>query len=172
MHDEGYGPGAEGRDGTAVVYAERLWAPVWLWILVPALISVVAIAYGSAYGAGFGAIGMAVGTLVGWAGLIAWSPRIRVDDRVLRAGRARLPLRFAGHPEVLSGARLREEERSGDARSYVVTRPWAGRGGISVPVTDEEDPHPRWLIASRHPGQLAEAVRAARAQDRPTDPAE
>lgn len=163
---------AEGRDGTRTTYSERLWAPVWAWLLPPALVSVVAIAYGSAYGALLGWLLLGFGTAIGWWALAAWSPLVRVDDRVLRAGRARLPLRYAGPPEALIGQAFREEVRSGDARAYVVVRPWATRSGVSVPVTDLEDPHPRWLVASRHPERLAAALESARAQALPTDPAE
>ena len=163
---------AEGRDGERVAYAERLWAPVWAWILVAALVSVVAIAYGSAYGVAVGGALMAAGTALGWWGLLAWSPAIRVDDRVFRAGRARLPVRYVGTPEVLLGDAFRAELRTGDARSYVVIRPWAMRRGISVPVTDADDPHPRWLVASRRPERLANALALARTQPAATDPAE
>lgn len=162
----------EGLDGTRVAYSERLWAPVWAWILVPALVSVVAIAYGAAYGAGIGAVGLIGGSAVGWIALIAWSPIIRVDDRVLRAGRARLPLRYAGDAQPLIGPAFREELRAGDARSFVVIRPWAMRGGVTVPVTDEQDPHPRWLVASRRPDRLADALTAARTQHARADQAE
>lgn len=162
----------EGLDGTRVAYSERLWAPPWAWVLVPALVSVVAIAYGSAYGATVGALGLIAGTLIGWLALFAWSPVIRVDDRVLRAGRARLPLRYAGDARPLVGVAFREELRAGDARSYVVIRPWATRSGVIVPVTDDEDPHPRWLVASRRPDTLAEALSTARAQHTRADRAE
>lgn len=170
--DPGLVTGDEGLDGTQVAYSERLWAPVWVWLLVPALVSVVAIAYGSAYGTAIGAVGLIAGSLAGWLALIAWCPVIRVDDRVLRAGRARLPLRYVGDVQTLMGPAFREELRAGDARSFVVLRPWAMRSGVVVAVTDDADPHPRWLVASRRPGTLAEALAAARAQQARVDRAE
>ena len=154
------------------MYAERLWPPPWVWLLPPALVSVVAIAYGSAYGTSLGWLLLAVGTAIGWCALVAWSTRLRVDERVFRAGRARLPLRYAGPPEALAGEDFRTAVRSGDARAYVVVRPWRTRSGVSVPVTDPEDPHPRWLVASRHPDRLAAALESARAQALANDPAE
>ncbi|MFM8240992.1 MAG: DUF3093 family protein [Actinomycetota bacterium] len=172
MREDEADPFPEGRDGTAVRYTERLWAPLWLWLLVAGLVGLLAVAYGAAYGVGVGAVGMVAGTLLCWIGLVAWSPLVRVDDRVLRAGRARLPLKYTGEPELLSGELMRDALRNGDARTFVLRRPWTNRGGICVAVTDDDDPHPRWLVASKRPQRLADAVRAARAQLGHADPAE
>ncbi|MFM7597083.1 MAG: DUF3093 family protein [Actinomycetota bacterium] len=172
MREDEADPFPEGRDGTAVRYTERLWAPLWLWLLVTGLVGLLAVAYGAAYGVGVGAVGMVAGTLLCWIGLVVWSPLVRVDDRVLRAGRARLPLKYTGEPELLNGELMRDALRNGDARTFVLRRPWTNRGGICVAVTDDDDPHPRWLVASKRPQRLADAVRAARAQLGHADPAE
>jgi hypothetical protein len=34
------------------------------------------------------------------------------------------------------------------------------RGGVRVDVADPDDPTPYWLVSSRHPDKLAEALRA------------
>ncbi len=152
---------AEGRDGTAVAYAERLWPAWWSWVLAPALVSVLAIAYGSAYQATAGWAIFLVGTGVAYVALIALSPVIRVDDQVFRAGRARLPLRYVGTVTLLDRAGLRERLRSGDARAYLVLRSWATPAAVLVDVTDETDPHPCWIVSSRHPAALANALTEA-----------
>jgi Kef-type K+ transport system membrane component KefB len=95
------------------------------------------------------------------AGLAATSTRVRVDDCVLRAGRARLPLTAIGDAEPLDASAMRDARRHGDPRDYLVLRAWSSRRGVAVAVADPRDPHPRWLISSRHPEQLAQAIRAA-----------
>ena len=148
----------EGRDGTVVAYAERVWPAWWSWMLAPALVSVLAIAYGSAYEAGAGWVIFVIGTGLLYVALIALSPVIRVDDQVVRAGRARLPLGYVGTVTVLDRAGLRERLRSGDARAYLVVRSWATPAAVLVEVTDEVDPHPYWVVSSRHPARLAQAL--------------
>jgi hypothetical protein len=48
-----------------------------------------------------------------------------------------------------------------DARAYLCLRGWIA-GGVRVPVLDPQDPAPYWLVSSRRPGELAEAVRRGR----------
>ncbi len=52
-----------------------------------------------------------------------------------------------------------------DARAFLVIRPYLKRA-VRVPVTDPADPTPYWLVGSRHPDALAEALNV-----RPLDPA-
>lgn len=151
----------EGRDGVVVAYAERVWPAWWSWVLAPALVSVLAIAYGSAYAAAAGWAMFLLGTGLVYVALIALSPVVRVDDRVLRAGRARLPLQYVGTVSVLDRASLRDLLRSGDARAYLVVRAWATPAAVLVEVTDAADPHPYWIVSSRHPAALAKALTEA-----------
>lgn len=151
----------EGRDGTVAAYTERVWPAWWSWVLAPALVSVLAVAYGSAYEAAAGWAIFLLGTGLVYLALIALSPVIRVDDRVFRAGRARLPLPCVGAVTVLDRAGLRERLRSGDARAYLVVRSWATPAAVLVEVTDESDPHPCWIVSSRRPATLATALNEA-----------
>ncbi|TDN92891.1 DUF3093 domain-containing protein [Microbacterium sp. BK668] len=100
--------------------------------------------------------------------LIAWSPVVAVEDGVLRAGRARIPVELLGEPVALSG----EEARAArgpllDPKAWHVIR-----GGIDglviVPVNDGDDPTPSWVVSSRTPDRLAAAIR--RGQVRPRTP--
>ena len=59
-----------------------------------------------------------------------------------------------------------------DARAYLVLRPYV-RGAVRVHVLDPDDPAPYWLVSSRRPERLAQALAAAiEAGDLPgpTDP--
>lgn len=152
---------SEGRDGTEVAYAERLWPSWWAWLAAPALISVLAIAYGAAYDPAWGWLILATGTALAWGVLIGTSPVVRVDDRVFRAGTARLPRSCVGGVEPLDREAMRERLRSGDARAFLMLRSWSSRQGVLVNVLDPDDPHPYWLITTRRPARLADALRGA-----------
>jgi hypothetical protein len=152
---------AEGEDGERRTYRERLYPPVPVFILVAGLAAIVGVAYGAAYGETWGwAMGITLG-LMGVAILIATSTRLHVDDRVLRAGRARLPLAAIGGATALDADAMRQARRHGDPRDYIVLRAWSSRTGVSVDISDPRDPHPRWIITSRHAERFTEAIRKA-----------
>lgn len=152
----------EGRDGTELTYRERLHPPVLVVLLVLSLAGLVGVAYGAAYGATLGwTTGIVLGAL-GLGILLATSTRVHVDNRVLRAGRARLPLTAIGDAQPLDATAMRDARRHGDPRDYLVLRAWSSRCGVAVTLVDPRDPHPRWVISSRRPEQLAQAIRAAR----------
>lgn len=89
------------------------------------------------------------------------TPVVEVDDEVLRAGAARIPVALLGEPALLDRAGLAAALGPGsDARDYVLLRAWLP-GAVSVPVTDPADPTPRWVVCSRRPDLLAGAIRAA-----------
>jgi len=100
--------------------------------------------------------------------LIAGSPVVAVEDGMLRAGRARIPVGLLGEPVALTGEEARTARGPGlDPRSWHVIR-----GGIDgvvvVPVEDRDDPAPSWVLSSRTPDRLAAAIR--RDQVRPRTP--
>jgi len=161
----------EGRDGSQPSYREWLYPPAAVIVLVIGLSALIGVAYGAAYGAVLGwTAGVALGGL-GIVGLVAGSTPLRVDDRVVRAGRARLPLVNISRAQPLDAEALRQERRFGDPRDYVVLRAWSSRTGVSIDVADPRDPHPRWLISSRHPDRFAQAINEA-VSGRPTDSGE
>ena len=154
-------PWSEGRDGTSRRYREWLYPPIAVFVLVIGLASIVGVAYGAAYGAawgwGFGALLGVIGVSI----LVATSLPIHVDDRVVRAGRARLPLTSIADGQPLDREAMQEARRHGDPRDYLVLRAWSSRRGVSITLDDGHDPHPRWVVTSRHPERLADAVREA-----------
>lgn len=161
MSSTGTDAWTEGRDGQGRSYRERLYPPVAVFVLVIALATMLGVAYGAAYGS---ALGWGSGLLLGAVGigaLLATSTPIHVDDRVLRAGRARLPLAAVAQATALDAEAMRAARRHGDPRDYVVLRAWSSRRGVSVQLADDRDPHPRWIVSSRHPERLAAAVNEA-----------
>jgi len=148
----------EGLDGSESTYRERLYPPVAVVLLIVAFSGLVGVAYAAAYGPPLGwTAGIALGAL-GLGLLAATSTPVRVDDQVLRAGRARLPLTAIGDAQPLDAAAMRDARRHGDPRDYLVLRAWSSRRGVTVTVSDPRDPHPRWVISSRRPEQLAQAI--------------
>ena len=81
----------------------------------------------------------------------------------LRVGRAVLELAY-----VSAVAGLDPEQtaaRSGpkaDVRAHLVLRPYA-RSSVELTLNDPADPVPYWLVSTRRPAALAQAVQAARA---------
>ena len=97
--------------------------------------------------------------MVWWLG----HSRLEVVDGELRVRGAHLPLRYASGEIALDARTLRRVVgREGDPAAYVSIRPWIGPGA-QVWLDDAEDPTPYWIVSSRHPEQLVQAVRAARA---------
>lgn len=83
---------------------------------------------------------------------------VAVDERVLRAGRARIDLHHLGDVEVLDGAAMRRwHGPDADGRAWLVHRTYVA-GGVRATVSDPSDPTPYWLVSSRRPDDLARAL--------------
>jgi hypothetical protein len=144
-----------------VTYRERLSPSPWIYVatalLIPASLLV------------FAPISLPVGivtAIVLFGGacvlLFATAPVIEVRDGEFRAGRAHIPLRFTGEArgyrkEAATAARGVDL----DARAYLCLRGWVDPV-LRVEVTDPDDPTPYWVVSTRRPDQLADALRAAR----------
>ncbi|MCH1883019.1 DUF3093 family protein [Agrococcus sp. ARC_14] len=145
---------------SAPSYRERLVPPWWLLLVlllvVPASLLV------------FLPVSIEVGIVVAivlYAGiaLVLWltAPVVELRDGHLRAGRARIGVGFLGTADALEGAAARAALRSGwDPADHHVISPWT-RAVVRVPVTDEADSTPAWVISSRRAGELAAAIAAA-----------
>lgn len=143
-------------------YRERLTPGPVVWLVAIGFAACVGVAYGSA-------LGTVAGVLVG-AGLtsavllIIWfsSPTLSVSTSVLEAGGARIDLHAIGRVTALDSDAMRlarnGQHLDADARSFTVIRPWSGPVGVLVHITDHEDPHPAWVLTSRHPGRLITAL--------------
>ena len=96
------------------------------------------------------------------ATLVFTSPVIEVDVSQVTAGRARLPIGFAGNSDAFRGAAATlERGRQLDARAWVVIRGWVDPV-VKITVLDAEDPAPYWLVSSRTPERMIAAINAAR----------
>lgn len=91
---------------------------------------------------------------------VALSPVVEVRDGTLRAGRASIPVDLVGDITPLGSDALRDAIGPGaDARNYMVVRGWIHRG-LKLEITDVDDRTPHWIVTSRKPLALAEALKA------------
>ncbi|AGW41209.1 hypothetical protein O159_11140 [Leifsonia xyli subsp. cynodontis DSM 46306] len=143
------------------LYRERLWATPWLFVstllVVPAVMLV------------FAPIDLTIGVVLALAfyaaivaALLLSAPTIRVTETELVAGRARLPLEFAGAPEAFAGEQATlERGRRLDARAWLLIRGWI-KPVVKVPLLDADDPTPYWLLSTRNPDRLVQVLEEAR----------
>lgn len=93
--------------------------------------------------------------------LLLTAPVVEVGSGVLRAGRARVPLGLISEAEAFRGDEARAERGVRlDARAYLSIRGWVDPV-VRVELADPNDPTPYWLVSTRRPEALVEAIRAS-----------
>jgi DUF3093 family protein len=144
-------------------YRERLRVPVSWWLLA---VPVIAILGGEVY-AGFGGfippliyavfVAAAAGFLLSWG-----AASVEVADGALRAGSATLPLSQIGDVVALDEkqAALLRGPRA-DPAAHLMLRPYLKRA-VYVALADQGSEVPYWLVATRHPEELATAIERGR----------
>ena len=142
-------------------YRERLYVTWWIWPL-PLL------------AAGL----LAAEVHMGFPGLRSWLPyvvllpltvlliarmgsaKVEVSGGELKAGDAHIPLALLGDVEIIAPEdRRRAMGPQLDPAAFVVHRGWV-KPLVRVHVTDPEDPTPYWVISTRHPEELAAAIKS------------
>jgi hypothetical protein len=98
-------------------------------------------------------IPLALGSLW-WLGRI----RVAVTDTELQVDDARLPLKVVADaiPLTVEDKRLLLGQAS-DPLAFVIQRPWIA-GAVQIMLDDPADPTPYWLISTRHPEEMAQAL--------------
>ena len=147
----------------APAYDERLGVPLRWWALATMFVASMLLAFLVALPlwvalVGTGVLAAAVTVLfLGYGGA-----RVVVGHGTLTAGRARIPLSAVGAVQPLDAEAARLlAGRNADARAYLLMRPYVRRA-VRVEVTDPADPTPYWLVSTRHPERLVDALAAAR----------
>lgn len=142
-------------------YRETLWPSPWviiaLALVVPATMLVLAPV---SLAAGI------IGAVVLYGGCLALAfgtaPRIQVSETSLSVGKASIPLGFIGEVVVYAGPEATAQLRTKlDARAWLMIRGWV-HTLVKVEVVDPRDPTPYWLLSSRRPQALADAIAVAR----------
>jgi hypothetical protein len=147
-------------------YRERLLVPVSYWLLaVPVVLTLGAEAY--FFVDGF-IPPLVIGVLAAIVAsfLVQWSSAtIEVTGAVLRAGRDTLALSEAGEVVALDerqAAALRGPRA--DPSAHILLRPYLKRA-VYIGLADPDAGVPYWLVATRHPDELAAAIETARQSD-------
>jgi hypothetical protein len=144
-------------DGNQPAFFERLWPSPGVWAA--------GISFGAALGLIPGPIDTTIAVIVGIVGVVSLitvlavtTPTLAVDNGVLIAGRAQVPLNLVDTVEILDAVAMRRARGVDlDARAFLCTRAWLTTGAKIV-LRDPEDPTPYWLVSSRRPESLAAAV--------------
>ena len=149
-------------------YAERLGVPLRWWVQGTMLVAslwlalIVAIPGRAAWVCTGIALAMLAALLLSYG-----NARVSVADGWLRAGRARIEGVHLGEVAALDAEESRRVAGpEADARAYLLLRPYLKRA-VRVEITDPADPAPYWLVSSRHPDELARAVRGLARSARP-----
>ena len=144
-------------------YREHLRVPVSWWLLA---VPVIAILGGEVY-AGFGGFippliyAVFVAAVAGF--LLAWgAASVEVADGALRAGGAALPLGKISDVVALDEkqAALLRGPRA-DPAAHLMLRPYLKRA-VYIALADPGSGVPYWLVATRHPEELATAIERGR----------
>jgi hypothetical protein len=153
---------AAARAAAAECYVEHLRVPLRWWAVATMFWASVLLAFLVAVptwvallvAVTFGGLNAAVFVTYGGA------PVSLLDGR-FRAGRAEIPVGLLRDPVALDGEQTRRAAgRDADARAYLLIRPYVA-GAVRVRVDDPEDPAPYWLVSTRHPQVLADALASA-----------
>lgn len=157
------GPEANDGAGSAGYYRERLLVPVTYWLLaVPVVVLLGAEAYFLVDGF-IPPLVMAVLAVIAGMFLVNWSSAtIEVAGPVLRAGRDTLALSEAGDVVPLDErqATAMRGPRA-DPAAHLLLRPYLKRA-VYIGLADPGEGVPYWLVATRHPAELAAAIEHAR----------
>ena len=144
-------------------YDERLRVPGMWWVvgMFFALTFVTAVGF---YAGPMVAVVAGVVTAAGVAAALLryGSIRLRVDGVGLHAGRAVLEWPYAGEVSVHDRAATRSRLGPGaDHAAWLLVRGFVP-GSVEVAVDDPADTHPYWLVSTRNPEGLAQAIAECR----------
>ena len=145
-------------------YRERLRVPAAWWLigLFFAVSFVTAVGF---YISGLVSVIAGALTVVAVAGFLRWygSVELLVDERGVSAAGAMLEWAWLGAATARDAdATRRRLGPEADHRAYLVIRGYIATS-VELAVNDPHDPHPYWLVSTRHPRELVTAIEEARA---------
>jgi hypothetical protein len=144
-------------------YRERLLVPVSYWLLaIPVVLSLGAEAYFFVDGIIPPLVIVALYAIVA-AFLLHWnSATVEVTGAVLRAGKDTLALSDVGEVIALDETQaMALRGPRADPSAHLLLRPYLKRA-VYVGLADPGEGVPYWMVATRHPEQLAAAIETAR----------
>ena len=88
----------------------------------------------------------------------AQSKRITVTDTQFYVGKASIPRKLLGEVQMVAKAdQFAQKGPQLDSRAYLALKGLPGL--VKVFVVDESDPTPYWLVSTRNPEQLQQALK-------------
>ena len=143
-----------------MTYSERLHTPWWWWLVGLFFGGSIAVAVLAYVPLEIGIAACALALLAVVALLVAYGrTKLVVDEDGLLAGRHRVEPEYLGPATAYEGDAAREALGPGaDPRAFLFTRPVLS-SVVRVDLRDPADPHPYWLVSTRHPERLADALR-------------
>jgi hypothetical protein len=85
---------------------------------------------------------------------------IHMDESFLYVGQAKIERTYIGSAIALNNAELKLiRTRDADPSAYLAIRFWASKA-VKVEVSDNRDTTPYWLISSKNPQRLVEALKS------------
>lgn len=142
------------------LYRERLWPSPWVFLATALVIpaSLLVFLPISTVAGVICAIVLYGAILVT---LVLTTPTLEVTADSFAAGRARLPRAVVGSVDSFDGEEATAERGTRlDARAWLLLRGWIP-GVVRVQLDDPSDPTPYWLVSTRQPRRLAEALRSS-----------
>jgi Protein of unknown function (DUF3093) len=156
-------PGPSGPGRAAPGYSERLYVPARWWFLLLLFLASLWLALAVSTPPPVMLASTTLAVLLGSGLLLGYGAvRVEATDTGLRAGRARLEWAYCGPATALDAeATRRLRGVDADPRAFLLLRPYIATA-VRVQVVDADDPTPYWMLSTRDPEGLAEAVNAAR----------
>ena len=142
-------------------YREQIRVPGSWWALGALFGLVLLLAFGLYLGPVVGVCVALVGMLITAAFFASAALVIEVGPDEVRIGRAVIGRQYVGAIRPLDAdATRRRSELEADARAHLVLRPWVPTA-VELTLTDPADPVPYWLVSTRRPAALAQALQRA-----------
>ncbi len=151
-------------------YAETYRTPMSWWLAAVGFAIVVwwvfVLATPMALAVVVGVVALAAGVGLVWR---YGSAGVKVGDGAVSACGARIEVAYVGDAVALDAATTAQVRGpDADVRAYLALRPYIATS-VRLDICDGNDPTPYWLISSRHPQRLADAITAARRRTTNTD---
>jgi hypothetical protein len=146
-------------------FDERLTVPWWVWPIALGMAAFFSAEVFLGRSTPFTWVPYAVLLPATAAGLLALGRvRVRVADGELHVDDAHIRVTYVTEVNVLDAAgKAAVLGPLAVKHAFIVQRPWIPRS-VRVVIDDPADPTPYWLVSTRRPERLAEALRASRSR--------
>ena len=139
-------------------FREVIAPPVWLLAFIYFLFSSISISLWAALGNTPALWSQIISTLLLIYIAIRSRMIIEVDENELRINKAHIELKYLGAATTLDIDQMRNARgRDADPLAFLAIRFWSPRG-VLVKVKDSRDSTPYWLISSKRPDELVQAI--------------